>query len=1501
MMLGKVQAVDDGADVPEPSCKTPGASASTIKIPSFLNSLPRWILSTRCEFQGFLRSILMNPGKKDAPTSSASVWPLPLPYPEVFRRGGSLLVDGHWKRLVCLQVALMDWLMLGSPSAAPISLGLGLRLNARQWSVVRMLEHLVKDGNTPELVEASDMGRAASKVEDFQDCVGALARAASTLQACGGDYFGDQLSKMSVDVDDDLDCGKVVGRLQHSAPVAAKPLIAQRLQFPEAPRFDPHPFFDESTALRYDSPLSDGFTPDEIDAIPPQVRVLASRGERVKIYQKMAASSMIELVDPSRFYRDFRSGLFGVVKDGLRDRMVLDGRPANLLDRGQSKWVKAMANPAVLAQLFIRPERVLLTSGEDLKDFFYQFSVNKERTARNTLADELSAHEVEMIFGKRPTSSGPFYIGLSSLAMGDLCACEFAQCSHIGLCLQNQVCKVGELLTLKGSVPRGLLQVGLVIDDLVIFEQVLRGQEHMVGLSEDRISKVRDAYLRSHLPFNPKKAFMKMSCSRFWGIELDGDKGLLRCSSLRLWPACVITLRICSLGLASVGLLEAIAGTWVALLGVRRKLFSLMHYVFQPLGIADQKLILRLSPELISELVSFVIMGSLSVVNLRADYANFVCATDASCEWTAAVRADIPGGVCEELGRHCLRKGAWSRLLPAGAAWQRSHGVLLPTDELPDHEFSVHPFWEVLARCPTYSTRWRKQVRRDTHINLLEMRAYLLEERNVCLSHRSLRVPFGIDSQVCLGGVVKGRAASLALTRMMRCSIPYCIGSDVYPMYMYYPSDFNRSDGPTRNSEPKPPDLPFPTWWNQLAAGCTDGFDAWLRSNAGSRAEANDDLPFQDIAGDQDLDLKPNARVRQRRIRPTSSSDSAAMPAPVSTVTSTPSSLSEASLKILRKFSKKQVLFAEGVEGFLSPGALDLYSGRMGVARTMITLGCPWVVTFDWERDAAENLLDSALQDDIKFLITDGAILSFGAAPICSSFSVAVTPPVRSSQYPRGIPGLRPTMRLKVQQGNQHNDFVFDCVALCIIYKVTYWVENPDCSWWWRQRRWKRYRPSDGSHVFRCTFCRFGAAWRKGTRVATDTRLAGLRMMCTCTKPHVALRGMHPLKTVPWTLLAQPYPRGFARLLAVAACVKAGWTGGERLNVSGCSKCTSLRAGEADHPGPSRRRVPLHRDTLENLPLQRPQTLALEARLLKEFLRWCSASFSSGSAIDVFDKVPMFLANALRAYGDLMFQNGLALSNLRHLLIASQRWKPAVRPYMQIAWEIVERWEAQTPVSHRTPVPEVVVKSLCALAWCFGWYAWCGATLISFYGAGRVGEVLRTARSDLILPHDNLEPPGSPCFLQLRTFKSRNRQPSKIQHMKIADPYVSKLLCRIFGGLHLDEPLFANTPYQYRKRWDFLVQALGIPKSIALTPGGLRGGAAVYHYKAGRGIADVMWMMRVRAQSTLESYIQEVSALNTVARLPPATRITLQKVASLFPFLLVAHGIPGPYGNGKLG
>ena len=1519
MNAGKVQPEVDVGHVPEaPDLKLPGATAATIFVPAFLNSMPRWILTTRCGLQGFLRSILKNPGPQVRPTSCSALWPMPLPYPEVFKKGGASFKDCHWKRLVSLQIATLDWLVLGSPLAAPPSISLGRSLSARQWSVVRMLEHLVQDGNTPNSVDAGDMGRAASKVEDYQDCLAALHRAIGSLQAQGGDYMSHDLSKPPTGLFDDaqgdvgLDCGDVVGRLDRAVSIAAKPLVATRLQFPDAPRFDPHPFFDEETATRYDMPLSTGLRPEEVDTKPPHVQVRASRGERIALYRKLAASKMIELVSKDEFFGDYRSGLFAVVKDAARDRMVLDGRPANILDRGQTKWVHAMANPAVLGQLFISPDRVMIMSGEDLKDFFYQFVVNRERTARNTLADELTAAEVEAIFGMKPHGREPFFIGLCSLAMGDLCACEFAQCSHTSLCLQHSVCKVSELLTLRGVVPRGLLQVGLVIDDLVIFEQILKKDLPQCGNlfleSDERIAAVREAYLKAKLPFNPKKAFLKQTSARFWGVEVDGDKGLLRCASTRMWPACVITLRICSLGLATVGLLEALAGTWVSLLGVRRKLFSLMHYVFEPLGVDDQKLVIRLSDKMISELISFVTLASLSVINLRAMFSDFVAATDASSGWMAAVRAKVPSGIVRELSRHCLRKGAWSRLLPSASEWKRAHGVLPEDEELPDHVFTVHPLWELMARGLDYETRWRMQVTKSSHINLLELRAYLKEEKNICMSSRSLRVPFGIDSQVCLGAVVKGRAASPGLNRMLKASIPFALGSDIYPLYMYYPSAFNRADGPTRDREPDAADIDLPQWWDQLAGGVTTGFDFWMMKQPKPACFA-DELPFHLIGGHQDLDLRPNVQVRhdeffgkKKVILNARKQPSSAVVDTACSTSKPPSSLSAQSLAILNSFSKRQVLFAEGVSDFLEPGAVDLYSGRMGVATAMLKVGCPWVVTFDWERSPEEDLLNARLRDKIKFLITDGAVRSFGAAPICSSFSVAITPPIRSSRFLRGVPGLNERMRLKVRQGNSHNDFVSDCVDLCVDASVTYWVENPDTSWWWRQKRWRNYRSSNSADVFRCCFCRFGTAWRKATRVATDSALGGLRMMCNCIRPHIQLRGTHPTKRIPWTLVAQPYPRGFSKLLAMSACVKAGWIGSERLNVAGCARCSTMRIGEASHPGPPRRAPSaVDRETLEALPTQRPQTLAMEARLLQEFLRWCSRTITSSSVSDLFDQVPTFLPVALRAYGDLMFQRGLALSNLRHLILACQRWKPATRPYMSSAWEIVERWEAQTPVSHRTPVPEVIVKAFAVMAWNLQWYTWVGAILISFYGAGRVGEVLRAHRCDLILPHDNLEPPGSPCYLQLKLFKSRNRQPSKVQHMKIDHPYVSRMLTRIFGNMDLNEPLFGTTPYQFRKRWDILVAAFGMGRDVPLTPGGLRGGAAVYHYKNGRSIVDVMWMMRVRAQSTLEAYVQEVAALNTVARLSPSSRLSISKSASLFDFLLAAHGIPGPYGKDKLG
>ena len=67
------------------------------------------------------------------------------------------------------------------------------------------------DSNTPELVDAGVMGRAASKFESAEDVVGALARAATALHVEENRYFGGGLSKPAATFRRPFRCGMAVG------------------------------------------------------------------------------------------------------------------------------------------------------------------------------------------------------------------------------------------------------------------------------------------------------------------------------------------------------------------------------------------------------------------------------------------------------------------------------------------------------------------------------------------------------------------------------------------------------------------------------------------------------------------------------------------------------------------------------------------------------------------------------------------------------------------------------------------------------------------------------------------------------------------------------------------------------------------------------------------------------------------------------------------------------------------------------------------------------------------------------------------------------------------------------------------------------------------------------------------------------------------------------------------------------------------------------------------
>ena len=805
--------------------KVPGAAAPSLSVPSLLNSLPRLLLKCDCSLSTFLQSmihsILPLPPDEAAPQSGA-VWPMPFPYPETFAASFGIKSKSTWRKSrTNLHVACLNWLWTGAHYRFPAGFG-GGRLSARQWRTVRLLESQSEDENSVSFLGPSDLGRVAAKPENFDLEIAALHRVVQDFESKGSVYSNHRICKQvgtKAEPNEQHSFGVNVGETKRNECITAKQIQADRLTFSGKPVFNPLPYLDNITSAAYNDPLNRAIDPSDLDEQPPKVAVHANRENRQKLFRRLADTGRLKPVQSDLFRKNFGAGMFSVVKNLSKDRLILDARPANMLEPQLNKWTKSLASPACFATLELPDDMILHCSGQDLRDYFYQFVVTDGRTARNSLCCWLDLEDCREVFPCQDFSdSKGTYVGLSTMAMGDLLACEVAQASHLGLVLSCGGALPEELLQYRSPVPAGLLSVGIVIDDLVILELRLRSEVESRSLADERMEKILKAYHDVGLEANPKKEFRNTPFAKFWGVEVDGIRGSVRPSSSRLWPIVMITIRICRLGLCTAGLMEAIAGTWVSIFCLRRRLMSLMELIFKLIASAEKpSVVYRLSPELLDELWSMALLGQLAAINLRARTATGVFATDASTWGMAAVEASVPVNIVREVCRNSLTKSTWTRLLPPLQAWRRCKGLLHEDDELPgDDVYDVHPLWELMARGLDYRECWRKEVRNNPHINILELRAHLQHEARIAASSYSCKLLAGLDSQVALGALCKGRSASHSLNRELHRSLTSVLGSDISTFYMYFPSATNRADAPTRATRVPPPDMSLPDWWEML-------------------------------------------------------------------------------------------------------------------------------------------------------------------------------------------------------------------------------------------------------------------------------------------------------------------------------------------------------------------------------------------------------------------------------------------------------------------------------------------------------------------------------------------------------------------------------------------------------------------------------------------------------------------------------------------------------------
>ena len=135
-----------------------------------------------------------------------------------------------------------------------------------------------------------------------------------------------------------LRCGEFEGHVVKDVPITAKPIRANRLNFPQPPAFDPLPYFDAGTAEVFLRPIENATPHADYKGPVPVVKVNAAPSEKIELYRKLAACGRLQAVKTEFKRGKFVSGLFSVGKNALVDRLILDARPPNLLERAKTWW-----------------------------------------------------------------------------------------------------------------------------------------------------------------------------------------------------------------------------------------------------------------------------------------------------------------------------------------------------------------------------------------------------------------------------------------------------------------------------------------------------------------------------------------------------------------------------------------------------------------------------------------------------------------------------------------------------------------------------------------------------------------------------------------------------------------------------------------------------------------------------------------------------------------------------------------------------------------------------------------------------------------------------------------------------------------------------------------------------------------------------------------------------------------------------------------------------------
>jgi len=216
--------------------------------------------------------------------------------------------------------------------------------------------------------------------------------------------------------------------------------------------------------------------------------------------------------------------------------------------------------------------------------------------------------------------------------------------------------------------------------------------------------------------------------------------------------------------------------------------------------------------------------------------------------------------------------------------------------------------------------------------------------------------------------------------------------------------------------------------------------------------------------------------------------------------------------------------------------ALELFAGKGLWSKTAHSFGYG-CISLDIAFGPECDLLNPRVQAVVKGWLSSGLICVVWLGTPCSSWSRARHDfnggGPRNQEFIFGLKDLSVADQHRVDVGNKSLRFSLQIIRVCIRMRIICCLENPLTSWMWSAPPLQLL--SLKGHLSITDYCQFGTPWRKSTKVLVfninteqlpQNRCVGKHHLCSTTgKPHVILSGIHPTRNIPWTKVAEPYPK----------------------------------------------------------------------------------------------------------------------------------------------------------------------------------------------------------------------------------------------------------------------------------------------------------------------------------------------------------------------------------------